>query len=552
MRAMRQPDQGRRSPLPGHPRLLEVDARSWLAHLSVERGRRIRLADVRERELDALLEVGFDLVWLMGAWERGSAGRRVARSLPWLREARARLLPLGSERDIGGSPFAIAGYMVAEDLGGDDGLAVLRQRLAGRGVGLILDFAPNHTALDHPWVRRHPGRYVQGSDLQRRADPGAYLETRTGVRRWVAHGRDPYFPPWTDTAQLDYRHPEVHEAMSDVLRQIATRCDGVRCDMAMLVLDDIFRSTWAAHPTAEGPELSTGEFWWGAIHSVREVYPSFLFIAEAYWDTEWRLQQLGFDYTYDKRLLDRLLAGDAPSVAAHLRADDGYQRRSVRFLENHDEPRVASLLEPDRHRAALLTAAAVPGMLLVQEGQADGARVRMPIQLVRRPEEPDQPAVAAFYRSILGLTHQPPFLRGTCLRLEPIQAWPGNESHGGVIARLWVGAEDVIRLVVSNLAGAPAQAYIPLALPTLAGRTVVVEDLAGDASFERDGDTLLSRGLYLDLPPYGGHVFRFESPRRAAGRSLAGGGRYVRVEGRRTSNRAPRRSGREAPEIDPP
>lgn len=500
--------------LPSHPRLLEIDTRSWLARLSDAGGRRVRLSDVPDSAIDEQLGVGFDLVWLMGVWDRGATGRRVARSQPWVRQERERLLPHGSSKDIAGSPFAVAGYQVAEDLGGDAGLAVLRHRLAARGAGLVLDFVPNHTAIDHPWVRRQPERYVQGSEAQRLSDPEAYVETRTDGRRWIAHGRDPYFPPWTDTAQLDYRHPEVHEAMRDTLAQVATRCDGVRCDMAMLVLDEVFRSTWAEHPPAGAPDVATGEFWWEAIRSVRRAYPSFVFIAEAYWDMEWRLQQLGFDYTYDKRLLDRLVAGDARGVVAHLRADEAYQRASVRFLENHDEPRAAARFAPPALRAALLTVAAVPGMLLVQEGEAEGARLRAPVQLARRPVEPIDPEIAAIHAAVLGATAQPPFRSGVCVAVEPRAAWPGDDTHEVILARLWIGANGVFRLVVVNLADSASRAYLPLAVPALARRHVVLEDLIGPARYERDGDELLAKGLYVDLPAHGCHVFRFEGTTR--------------------------------------
>ena len=519
--------RGRRV-LPGHPRLLQIDTRSWLARLSARADRRVRLADVSDAAIDEQLGTGFDLVWLMGVWDRGSTGRRIARAQPWLQAERERLLPDGSARDVIGSPFAIAGYRVAEDLGGDEGLAVLRHRLASRGAGLILDFVPNHTAIDHPWVRRHPERYVQGNDAQRLGDPDAYVEIRTDARRWIAHGRDPYFPPWTDTAQLDYRHPEVHEAMRDVLAQVSTRCDGVRCDMAMLVLDDVFRSTWAEHEATGAPDVATGEFWWEAIRSVRRAYPSFLFIAEAYWDTEWRLQRLGFDFTYDKRLLDRLVTGDARGVIAHLRADEAYQLGSVRFLENQDEPRAAARFTPPALRAALLTAAAVPGMLLVQEGEVDGARLRPPVQLARRPVEPVDPGIAAVHAEVLGVTSQPPFRSGVCVTVEPRAAWPGNDSNEVILARLWVGSTGVFRLVVINLADSPSQAFLPLAMPALSGRQVVLEDLIGPARYERDGDELLARGLYVDLPARGCHVFRFEGAHRK-GASTAPARRVDRV-----------------------
>ena len=226
----------------------------------------------------------------------------VAVAQPSLRHRRSELLPDGSDDDIVGSPYAISAYEPAENLGGEDGLAKLRARLAEAGLGLILDFVPNHTAPEHPWVRRHPDWYVHADAADRADVPDEWFEVRSEGRHWIAHGRDPNFGPWLDTAQLDYRHPDVPRAMTQTLREVATRCDGVVCSMAMLVLDDVFRSTWGSRsvaPVAAEDASPFGEFWWHASSAVRDVYPRFMLIGEAYWGLEWRLQQLGFDYTYD-------------------------------------------------------------------------------------------------------------------------------------------------------------------------------------------------------------------------------------------------------------
>ena len=347
-----------------HPRLIEIDARAWMARLSARDGRRVGLGDVRARDIDPIAELGFDLVWLTATWTIGSGSRRLSRGSPELRDRRRELLPDGSDDDIVGSPYAISAYEPADSLGGAPGLAKLRQRLAESGLGLILDFVPNHTSAEHPWVRRHPDWFVHADASQRAADPDAYFEVRSDGRHWIAHGRDPNFAPWTDTAQLEYRHPEVPRAMTQALKEVATRCDGVVCAEAMLVLDDVFRTTWGGRsvpPSVAEDASPFGEFWWHATSAVREVYPKFLLIGEAYWGLEWRLQQLGFDFTYDKPLLERFLAGDVPSVVAHLRADDGYQRRSVRLLEDRNNPRIAAQMAPDQVRVAALVEATVPG-----------------------------------------------------------------------------------------------------------------------------------------------------------------------------------------------
>lgn len=480
--------------------------------MSARAGRRVALGDVRARDIDPIAELGFDLVWLTATWTIGSASRRLWRGAPPMRDLRADLLPDGSDDDIVGSPYAISAYHPADSLGGEAGLAAFRQRLSERGIGLILDFVPNHTAADHPWVRRHPEWYVHGDPSQRSADPDEYFEVRSDGRHWIAHGRDPNYPPWSDTAQLEYRHPDVPRAMTQALREVATRCDGVVCSMAMLVLDDIFRATWGTRsiaPSVAEDASPFGEFWWHASSSVREAYPRFLLIGEAYWGLEWRLQQLGFDYTFDKPLLDRLLTGDASAVAAHLRADDGYQRRSVRMLEERSGPRVAARMAPGQLRATALLAATIPGMFLVRDGQMDGAKADVPVQLRREPDEPPDEGLREFYAKLLLATNDETFRLGQAIRMEPHSAWAGNETHVGIVARLWVGQHRQLRLAVANLTGRPAQGYVPLPLPEFAGKVVQLGDLLDeDVSYIRQGDDLLARGLYLDLPAYGCHLFR--------------------------------------------
>ena len=100
------------------------------------------------------------------------------------------------------------------------------------------------------------------------------------------------------------------------------------------------------------------------------------------------------------------------------------------------------------------------------------------------------------------------FRLGHAIRLEPVPAWPGNATHEGIFARLWVGQHRQLRLAVANLTGEPAQGYVPLALPEFAGKTVHLEDQLDDTGFDRSGDDLLVRGLYVDLPPFGRHLFR--------------------------------------------
>ena len=316
----------------------------------------------------------------MGVWERSPAGIAIANRNPGLLSDFRRALPDFQPEDNVGSPYCVRQYTVDEHLGGRDGLAVAREELAGRGLKLILDFVPNHVAPDHPWAIDHPEYLVQGNAEDAANDPASFVSVGRNV---FACGRDPYFPAWPDVLQLNAFQPGLRQAMVETLADIAEQCDGVRCDMAMLMLNSVFERTWGARAGAR-PE---SDYWSTIIPAVKARHPGFIFMAEAYWDLEWELQQQGFDFCYDKRLYDRLEKGDAESVRLHLTADAAYQRRLVRFVENHDEPRAAAAFPAKRLRAAAVAALTLPGARLLHEGQFEGRRVRLPVFLRRRPDE---------------------------------------------------------------------------------------------------------------------------------------------------------------------
>ena len=170
----------------------------------------------------------------MGVWERSPAGVAIANQNKGLLEDFQRALPDFRSEDNVGSPYCVRRYVVDEHLGGAAGLAVARRALATRGLKLILDFVPNHVAPDHPWVVHHPKYFVQGTVDEARNDPGSFLETAGKV---LARGRDPYFPAWPDVLQLNAFQPGLRRAAIETLSDIARQCDGVRCDMAMLLIN---------------------------------------------------------------------------------------------------------------------------------------------------------------------------------------------------------------------------------------------------------------------------------------------------------------------------
>ena len=388
------------------PLVYEINTRVWLKELSVRSGYPVTLQNVPDDEFEVLRAGGFDIVWLMGVWKPSRYSAAIAASHPGLRTDFLDHLKDLRPEDIAGSPYAIAAYDVNESLGGNEGLLAFRKRLADMGIRLMLDFVPNHMALDNRWLPDHADLFIPMSKHEQAQDPGACFEYSRG--KYLAHGKDPYFAPWSDTLQINYANPATHEMMMHNLTHISDLCDGVRCDMAMLVLKDIFNTTW-------GNLCGTmkEEFWPKAIQAVRKKHPKFLFLAEAYWNREWDLQQMGFDFTYDKPFYDYL--GSAPvnvtKLRGHLLADWNYQKRLCRFIENHDEIRAAERFGPN-HAVAALVMITSPGMHLVHQGELTGLKKKVPVQILRHAKEPSHKALLQMYLRMLSFRTDPVFQEG--------------------------------------------------------------------------------------------------------------------------------------------
>ena len=488
-----------------YPSLYQINTRIVLGEI----GPRATLDDIPDAVLDRIAGQGFDLVWMLGVWQTGAAGREVSRTNPELRRGYVQDLPDVKDEDICGSPFAVQDYTVHRDFGGDAALARLRQRLQQRGLRLMLDFVPNHSALDHPWTQSHPEFYIAGSEADLAREPQNWQRIASGSRTLIlAHGRDPYFPGWPDTLQLNYRHARLRAAMQAELLRIADRCDAVRCDMAMLLLPDVFLKTWGdrARPT-DGSAAVDQLFWPDVISEVRERHPGFLFLAEVYWDLEWVLQQEGFDYTYDKRLYDRLREGKAGPVRAHLSAPLSFQNHCARFLENHDEKRAAAAFAWEAHQPAALLTYLTPGLRFFHEGQLQGRRAHASLHLGRRRVEPIDAPVKAFYEQLLGCLRRPQVRQGRWTLYTCRAAWQGNPTIDQFVAFGWESTPTPRLLATINFGSSRGQCYVELPFAELRSKRVLLRDLLSAAQYERSGDELATRGLYLDMAAWGYHLF---------------------------------------------
>ena len=275
----------------------------------------------------------------------------------------------------------------------------------------------------------------------------------------------------------------------------------------MLVLPDVFARTWAGRL---GPDPDLGSFWKEAIPAVLARHPRFLFIAEAYWGLEDRLHEAGFHFSYDKELYDALRNRDAPGVRRHLRRPAAFQDRCARFIENHDEPRAVTAFGP-LTRAAAVTTFFSPGLRLFHEGQLEGRRVRVPVQLARRPSEPEDVDLRTFYERLLAVLQQPVFKEGAFQPVDVQQAGPEDHTNDAMVAAAWRtprGTGTRTFLVVSNLAETKGYARIPLDPARFqSGRQYRVLDHVDGQVYERDGAEIADPGLFIALEPYQAHVF---------------------------------------------
>ena len=434
-------------------RLYEINTRAFCG----------RFDQISVAWLGELARLGFNAVWLMGAWRIGPGSKAISRVI---------------SNDFEGSPFAIAEYEFSPELGGREAYLDFLSRARATGLRVLLDFIPNHMGLDCPWITDDPSIVIRSDPDLRKQDPVDYYLHPTG--EVVAHGRDPYFPPWCDTAQLDYTSEKLRLRQIANLKRISQVADGVRCDMAMLVLKGYFRQRW--YPNATDlwvNQRMPGEFWLEAIAEIKSICPEFVYLAEAYWGKEPDLQQLGFDLTYEKLLYDALVARNARWIKELLSRPADVLRHSLFFIENHDEPRAASVFEPEENLAAMAMLLTLPASVLIHQGQIEGFRKKIPIQLVRpAPEQPNQ-ELKQGYEALLDRT------KGALFDTGALEIWSSPDT--AVVNFLRTDHERTV--VYAGRIGGTASEFsrseidiTPAAAAAGAGDIVMVKDLVGSTA----------------------------------------------------------------------
>jgi hypothetical protein len=407
------------------PTIYEINTPIFLREVGIRVGHPVTLAEVPDEEWDAIARPSIDTVWFMGIWKRSVIAKEMAKDEPWLKTA----LPDMQPEDLLGSAYSIQEYTVDEAYGGNDALAVARGKLRERGIGIIVDYVPNHVGIDHHWVTEHPEYFLPGTEHELVKHPEAFVQTAGGI---FAKGKDPNFEPWSDVLQLNAFSEGLRNEVILTLSFVASISDGVRCDMAMLMMNTIFKHTWHAR-VGDIPE---SDYWPHIITAVHEKSPDFLFLAEVYWDKQQDLLDQGFALCYDKDLYDDLLDGSVHHIKNHLQAPAAYQNQLLRFLENHDEERAAKEFPLDKHIAAAVITATLPGAHLYYDGEREGRVVKLPVHLGRRVDEPVNEAVALFYDKLWAFIAEKNFSQGEWKLLNPLSRFWHRESHH-VLAWEW-------------------------------------------------------------------------------------------------------------------
>lgn len=490
-----------------NPHIYEINLMPWLKDLCRKGQQKITLKDIPVSIWSSFKEHGMDLIWLMGMWHRSLDSRKRAQNEPNLKKACWSILADFQMEDIAGSPYAIDRYLPDPAFGSTEDILSLKKRFSDMGLFLILDFVPNHTACDHPWIGQNPEYYIQAGPARTgRCAKGFFLAEDAPGRPCIAHGRDPFFHPWTDTAQINYTHPMAVTAMLDALVDISKYCHGLRCDMAMLILKDVFLRTW--HRYLKNNTIGA-EFWTFAKDRLRAAGRQSLLIAEVYWGMEQVLIDQGFDYVYDKIFYDLLVKEDIQGLKTHLSAPVEQQERMVRFLENHDEPRAMDVFGAERIWSAMVVHATLPGMRFWHHGQFVGNRIRVPVQLGRGPTEPVRYGLKAFSEKLLLEVDHSVFHDGVWNMCE-IEGWPDNPSYRKLLSWCW-RKERERRLIVINLSSAPAQGRVKMPVNWLpeGEQFLCLDPIKGD-QYLRPTDQVAASGLHVELGKRDYHLFRIE------------------------------------------
>lgn len=485
--------------------LYEISARPWLYNLTQKYQKPIvRLLDVPDSEWKDIKGWGFDMIFVMGVWQLGNYGLNFDRTNPDLLAHYPQVLPGCTTADIIGSPYAVTNYTCNAPLGTDSDILALKQKLNALGLLLMLDYVPNHTAVDSSWAISNIEYYVRAPK-----GTGPPYPSDQYYSAGIAYGSAGYGGAWQDTLQINIWNPETRKVRTAEVMHVASLADGIRCDMAYLLLNSVFSQTWGAQLQSWGWAQPSTEWWSDTISVVKSKYPNVTFLAEVYSPYEGQLQSLGFDYTYDKVLRDKLGGGDLTDIRNWIASlTPQYITQSAHYISNHDEQRGPTYFGSWwRSNAAAALLYTLPGLRYYWMWDMEGFSSQVDIHLRREKSEVSVPDVESFYRSLLSITTQPVFRLGTWVNLNI----GGSDSSWRLIGYRWsYGAER--RLCVINFSDTEGWANVVLADAQPGPNnndTIPVTELLTNQVYYRSAASLRSTGLVVGVNSWYAQIFKY-------------------------------------------
>lgn len=494
-----------------HRLIYQIDIREFVSRLNELKNKAHNLNNLPDDFFSELQDLGVEFFWPLGIYEPSKASQQISISMKELHKKYSDSLPDWEETDVIGSPYAITQYKIANSLGGEEVYKKFRHKLKNKyNLKIILDFVPNHFALDSPVVQKHPEFFIRVP--LKEVEINSEISTSIKIKDkeiTLAHGKEPYSPAWKDTLQLDYRSKKVCEFMIKELLKLSEKCDGVRCDMSMLLLSDIFFNNWKNFPLPADYIPVAKEFWFDAIKKVKQRNPNFIFIAEVYWSRDNDLLDLGFDYVYEKKLYDLLIDYRIDLINEYIKKIFSFQKKRLLFIENHDEQRSAYVFPPEKLKAIATLIYTLPSMKLIYDGQLDGKKIHHAIQLKRICQENINQELKNFYNLLLHSIKKSSIIDGYFKFLQPIPAWEGNPAFYNFITFLYENDKLKKDLIVINLSPYQSQCKVKVESYDLIGKNFLIKDRLSDEQYFRNGDEMFNSGLYLDLKPYQSQIFEF-------------------------------------------
>jgi len=482
--------------------MLELSTRPWIYYLSQKYGKQFqKLSDIPDQEFQQIKEMGFDFVWMMGVWQLGEFGLNYDRTNQQLLQEYSQVLPGYTIDDIIGSPYAVTNYTCNYELGSDEDIFNMKTKLNEIGLKLMLDFVPNHSAVDCNWTSSDMDYYIlspKGIPI----DPSKYMSNR------IAYGSAGWGQSWFDTAQFNYWNPQLRKVRMQQIAHVASLSDGIRCDMAYLLVNSLFGSNWAENLQSWGWNEPSTEFWSDAISYVKQLYPSVLFLAEVYDPYMQTLLDQGFDYVYEKDLYDLIYDNNLDNIRSWLsNSGENYISHGAHFIENHDQPRAPSYFGSwEKADAAALLTFTIPGLRFYWMWQFNGYSNQLDIHLRREEPEPAVPQVQQFYPIFLNITNSDVFRYGTWTYL----GVSGSNSAWRLIAYRWE-YENEKRLCVINYSDTSGSGSIVLsnAQPLNGNDTVPVTELLSGVTYYRSASQMRNQGLFVVVNPWFGQIFEY-------------------------------------------